>query len=111
MGSHQSNITPENTSTMFVVTLHYLQPLAIVDQHLEAHRAYLAQQYANGTFLASGPQEPRTGGVILAQAESPKALQAALALDPFHMHGIAEYKVVQFTARMVAPGLERLMDA
>ncbi len=96
---------------MFVVTLTYVQPLEQVDAHLEAHRAFLAEHYANGTFLVSGPQEPRTGGVILAQAESFNALQAVLAQDPFHVHGVAQYQVVQFAARAAAPGLEQLVGA
>ena len=53
---------------LFLITLRYLQPLEEVERHLEAHRAYLRQGYAQGVFLASGRLEPRTGGVILARA-------------------------------------------
>ncbi|MCC6072051.1 YciI family protein [Massilia sp. GCM10020059] len=96
---------------MFIVMLNYLQPLAEVDKHLGAHREYLQEQYENGVFLASGPKEPRTGGVILASAGSREALQAILARDPFHVHGVASYELVQFTARAAAPGLEQLIGA
>lgn len=96
---------------MFIVMLNYLQPLAEVDKHLGAHREYLQEQYENGVFLASGPKEPRTGGVILASAGSQEALQAILARDPFHVHGVASYELVQFTARAAAPGLEQLIGA
>jgi uncharacterized protein YciI len=94
---------------MFVVMLNYLRPLHEVDVHLEAHRAYLAEQYNNGTFLLSGPKEPRTGGVILARAASLDELHQVLARDPFHVHGIAAFEVVQFSVRAAAPGLEQLV--
>lgn len=96
---------------MFVVELNYLKPLSEVDRHLEAHRAFLADQYAAGTFVASGPKEPRTGGVILARCASAEVLVAILALDPFHTHGVAEYRVTQFHVRAAGPGLEQLVGA
>lgn len=47
---------------MFIVSLTYKRPLSEVDQHLEAHVAYLKQQYGDGHFIASGRKVPRTGG-------------------------------------------------
>jgi uncharacterized protein YciI len=96
---------------MFIVMLDYIQPLAEVDKHLAAHQEYLQQQFDKGAFLVSGPKEPRTGGVILASADSLDTLQATLALDPFKVHGIATYEVIQFTARAAAKGLEQLIGA
>lgn len=93
---------------MFVIELTYLKPLEEVERHLEAHRAYLAEQFANGLFLASGPKEPRTGGVILARVETSEQLAAVLARDPFVIHGIADYRIVRFHVRATAPGLEQL---
>jgi uncharacterized protein YciI len=49
--------------------------------------------------------------VILASADSLDTLQATLALDPFKVHGIATYEVIQFTARAAAKGLEQLIGA
>lgn len=94
---------------MFVVEIEYVKPLDEVDAHLDAHRAFLATHYADGTFLLSGPKSPRTGGIILATASSRAALDATLARDPFHVHGVAEYRVTEFEARTAAPGLERLI--
>ncbi len=95
---------------MFVVMLNYLRSLAEVDLHLEAHKAYLEEQYASGNFLLSGPKEPRTGGVILARAATLDELHAILAGDPFLVHGIAAVEIVQFTVRAAAPGLEQLRE-
>ena len=41
-----------------------------VDRFLAAHREYLAKHYAAGDFIASGPQNPHAGGVIMMKADS-----------------------------------------
>jgi uncharacterized protein YciI len=94
---------------MFVVNLTYVRPLDEVDRQLAGHRAFLARQYAAGAFLASGPKEPRTGGIILARAASKEALEAILAEDPFLVSGVAHYDIIQFSALAAAPGLESLI--
>lgn len=94
---------------MFVVLLHYVQPLSAVEQHLAAHRAYLDTHYAAGHFLASGAQVPRVGGVILARVGERAALDAILAEDPFHRAGVAEYQVIEFQPTKFAPGAEALL--
>ncbi len=96
---------------MFIVSLTYIKPLDEVDRHLAAHQDFLHTQYENGTFLASGPMQPRTGGIILARAQSLAQLQAELAHDPFHVHGVASYSITQFTVRAAAPGLEALIES
>jgi uncharacterized protein YciI len=96
---------------MFVVLLTYTKPLEAVDALVPAHREYLQQRYQAGTFLLSGRREPRDGGVILANASSLQELQAALALDPFHIHGVATYQVIHFVPTMAAPALRSLVAA
>lgn len=96
---------------MYVVLLTYTKPLADVDAHLPAHREFLKRNYDAGVFLLSGPKEPRDGGVILANAASLSELQAILAEDPFQIHDVASFQVVQFTANMATPSLESLVAA
>jgi uncharacterized protein YciI len=96
---------------MFVVLLTYTRSHEELDAQLAAHRAFLDTQYAAGVFLASGPQIPRQGGVILARGVTREALQALLQQDPFAMHGLAEYTIVEFQARAVAPGLEAFVES
>ncbi len=95
---------------MFIVSLTYKCPLAEIDRHLEAHVAYLQQQYAQGHFIASGRKVPRTGGVILARAESKEALEKILGQDPFAQNDLADYEIIQFTAGMVGEGFEKLQE-
>ena len=85
---------------MFIAILTYKKPLSEVDRFLAAHREYLAKHYAAGDFIASGPQSPRVGGVIMMKAESSEAVNAIIAEDPFHINGIADYQIVEFTPTM-----------
>lgn len=55
---------------MFIAILTYKKPLSEVDKYLDAHRRYLAEHYAAGNFIASGPQTPRVGGVIMIKAKT-----------------------------------------
>jgi uncharacterized protein YciI/GNAT superfamily N-acetyltransferase len=96
---------------MFLVLLTYTKPLEVVDAHIPAHREFLARNYAAGLFLLSGRKEPREGGVILASASSAQELQKVLAEDPFQIHGVAKYQLVQFTPTMAAPAFEALVAA
>jgi uncharacterized protein YciI len=95
---------------MFIVSLTYKRPLEEVDTHLDAHVAYLKQEYANGNFIASGRKVPRTGGIILCNVKTRDALDAILAKDPFHIAGIADYEIIEFVPSMVAESFEKLKE-
>lgn len=85
---------------MFIAILTYKKPLSEVDIFLAAHRKYLAKHYAVGDFIASGPQTPRVGGVIMMKATDRGAIDAIIAQDPFNINGIADYQIVEFTPTM-----------
>ena len=85
---------------MFIVILTYKKPLSEVDKYLQAHRDYLAEHYAAGDFIASGPQNPRIGGVIMIKANNREAVDAIISEDPFYINGIADYQIVEFTPTM-----------
>lgn len=85
---------------MFIAILTYKKPLEEVDRFLQAHRDYLAAHYAAGDFIASGPQTPRVGGVIMMKAPDRAAVETIISQDPFHINGIAHYQIVEFTPTM-----------
>lgn len=95
---------------MFVLELTYTAPLDAVDAVLEAHVAWLDEQYDKGVFLASGRKNPRDGGVILAVAEDRARIEAIAASDPFVGAGVCAYRITEFTATKTAPGLERYRE-
>ena len=85
---------------MFIAILTYKKPLEEVDRYLQAHRDYLAEHYAAGDFIMSGPQTPRVGGVIVMRAENRSVVDPIIAQDPFKVNGIADYQIVEFTPTM-----------
>lgn len=82
---------------MFIITLHYKKSLDIVEQYVAEHRSFLDQWYQKNYFIASGPKNPRTGGVILSQLKDKDQLIAILNQDPFYIHGVTDYEIVEFS--------------
>ncbi len=85
---------------MFIAILTYIKPLEEVDRFLQAHRDYLSEHYAAGDFIASGPQNPRVGGVIMIKASDRDVVNTIISQDPFNINSIAEYQIVEFTPTM-----------
>jgi uncharacterized protein YciI len=95
---------------MFVVLLTYVKPLPEVDQHMRAHMKFLREQYAARTFIASGRQVPRTGGVILARSPSKAALVELMQRDPFVQSGVATLELIEFRASQHDPAFAPFAD-
>ena len=83
---------------MFVLVIKYEKSIEEVDAVLAEHRAYLAEKYKTGHLFASGSQVPRTGGVILCNAQSRAEVEAIVAEDPFYKNEIASYEIIEFNA-------------
>jgi uncharacterized protein YciI len=96
---------------MFIIALTYLKPAEEIDALLGAHREYLREQYDNGTFLMSGRMVPRTGGIILAMADSRADIEAVIELDPFNEAGAASYTITEFVPTMAAEVLAQFKQA
>ena len=94
---------------MFIIDLHYTAPLEKLDQHMEAHVKYLKKYYAADVFIMSGRKVPRTGGIIIAQADSKEILEKIIAEDPFHQHRLAEFEITEFLASQSHPDLKDLL--
>ncbi len=92
---------------MFVIELVYTADLTEIDAHMAAHVAYLKKYYAAGNFVVSGRKVPREGGVILAVGNSRAEIEAIVAEDPFHKHGLAEFRIVEFRASQRAQDLPK----
>ncbi|MBW8635818.1 YciI family protein [Hoeflea sp. WL0058] len=91
---------------MFVVDLHYIVPLEDIEPFIDPHLAFLDEHYASGCFIVSGAKVPRTGGVIIATAESLTALERLLEADPFRKEKLAEYTITEFRPGRAAPQLK-----
>ncbi|MCY9515458.1 YciI family protein [Paenibacillus apiarius] len=90
---------------MYVVELTYTKPMAEVDVHLDGHRSFLDEQYAQGKFIISGPKEPRTGGIIVVDAQTEEEARRIIEQDPFWAYGVAEYRFIAFKPTKAVEGL------
>ena len=95
---------------MFVIELIYKAELAQIDAHMTAHVRFLKKYYASGNFLVSGRKIPRDGGIILAVAKSRDEIEAIIREDPFHAHGLAEFRIIEFRASQRAKDIQARID-
>lgn len=95
---------------MFVIELIYKADLRQIDAHMAAHVRFLKKYYAAGNFLVSGRKIPRDGGIILAVAESRQALEALIKEDPFHQHGLADFRIIEFRASQRADDIQQRIE-
>ena len=95
---------------MFVVTLTYTGAADEIDARRPAHRDWLDPHVASGLLLVTGPMVPRTGGVLIASGKVNRAeLEDLLKQDPFSVHGLVDYAIIEFEANKVNPALADLV--
>jgi uncharacterized protein YciI len=94
---------------MFIIELNYIAPLEELDHHMADHVAFLQKYYDKNIFIASGRKVPRTGGVILALADSVEEVENIIIEDPFHKHQLAEFKITQFLTSKYHTDLKNLL--
>lgn len=94
---------------MFIVNLTYVVPLEELDKHMADHVKFLKKYYKRNVFIASGRKVPRTGGIILALAESAEQLEEILHEDPFYTHALAEFSITEFLTSQYHPDLKDLL--
>jgi uncharacterized protein YciI len=92
---------------MFVIELTYKAPLARIDARMKAHVAFLNKYYKAGTFLISGRQIPRSGGIIIAVGDSKQEIEALMREDPFYQDGLADVRVIEFRASQRADNIDQ----
>jgi uncharacterized protein YciI len=81
---------------MFIIDITYKKSLEFIDQYLVEHRAFLDGGYKDNYFIASGPKNPRIGGIIISQLKDRDQLEAILKQDPFIIHDVADYNIIEF---------------
>ena len=94
---------------MFIFKLTYKKALSEVEAHLAAHREFLDEYYKSGRLVASGPCEPRTGGVILCDCPSLEEAERIRDQDPFYREGAARYEIIQFLPTKMSGGFQALL--
>jgi uncharacterized protein YciI len=95
---------------MFIIDLTYIVPLEQLDAHMPEHVQFLRKYYKQNLFVASGRKVPRTGGIILALAETRDEVQRIIEEDPFYIHKVAEFSITEFLTSQYHPTLKGLLN-
>ncbi|HEX3013040.1 MAG TPA: YciI family protein [Methanobacterium sp.] len=91
---------------MFIITLKYSKPVEEVDKVLKSHLEYLEKYCSSQKFICCGRLNPRTGGVILCNANDKEEVEALINEDPFYINEIGEYEIIEFLPVKYADGFE-----
>jgi len=94
-----------------MIIVRYRRPLPEIEAVTDAHRAYLHTLKEKGILVASGPLDPRFGGMWLVRVQDENPLAELDALrdgDPFHQHGLANYVLLPWMVLLGGDGLDRI---
>lgn len=94
-----------------IAIVRYRRPIEEVVAITDIHRIYLRQLKAEGTLVASGPMDPRYGGIFLLKVsdDNPQRdLDAIRDGDPFYQHHIAQYELICWNVMLGKDDLDRI---
>ena len=80
----------------FIIEINYKIPAEEMIEIVAEHRQFLQGGYERRLLLFSGPRLPRTGGIVIARAESLEEIHAFFQNDPYHLHDMAEHRFTEF---------------
>jgi uncharacterized protein YciI len=92
---------------LFVVLMHYSQPLEAVDRIRAEHIRHVQAWAERGVFRAWARRDPPAGGVLVASAPDRAALERVVADDPYVKAGVAKPEIVEFKPANVRDVLAR----
>ena len=67
------------------------------DNILKEHMAYTQKAMDQGLILMSGLKADMSGGTFIMKEESLEKVEAYLSQEPFKVHGLQDYRVMEFT--------------
>ncbi len=97
-----------------IAIIRYRRPLEEVQEVTEQHRAYLRDLKDEGTLIASGPMDPRTGGILLLSVpddDITSCLDRVRDGDPYVTFGLAQYELIPWAVGIGKDELDRIAAA
>ena len=94
-----------------IALIRYRKPLEEVMQATAQHRAYLMELKKAGTLIASGPMDPRSGGMLLLRVDDGDVVSALDQIrdgDPYVTLGLAQYETIPWVVGIGKEDLDRL---
>jgi uncharacterized protein YciI len=97
------NYRREKSMKHFIVEITYTAPFEQLSETVPEHRAFLQTGYDSGWLLCSGPQVPKTGGIVVARAPSLKEIESFFTNDPYQQKGMEHTGSVNLNRSSVNP--------
>ena len=94
---------------MFLIDINYIVTLEELDKHIDAHVEYLKKYTEKGVLIISGRKVPRTGGILIALADSKEEVEKIITEDPFYHYKLAEMTITEFLHARHNPALDELL--
>ena len=94
-----------------IAIIRYRRPVEEVLAVVEQHRAYLRGLKEDGTLIASGPLDPRTGGALLLRIPDDDVVGSLDAIrdgDPYVTFGVAQYELLPWVVNTGREDLDKL---
>ena len=90
--------------------IRYRRPLEEIIAHQDQHRAYLRELKEKGVLIASGPCNPRFGGILLLRVADDdfRALDAVRDNDPFVKAAVVQYELLAWAPVIGKDDLDKL---
>lgn len=95
-----------------VALIRYRRPLEEVLEVTEQHRAYLKTLKDDGTLIASGPMDPRSGGMLLLNVPDDDVIPSLDRVrdgDPYVTFGLAQYELIPWNVGIGKEDLDRIV--
>jgi uncharacterized protein YciI len=97
---------------MYAIALvRYRRPLEEVVEVTDQHRAYLKELKDEGVLVASGPMDPRNGGILLLNVPDDDVIGTLDRVrdgDPYVTFGLAQYELIPWNVGIGREDLDRL---
>jgi uncharacterized protein YciI len=96
-----------------IALIRYRRPLDEVVEVTEQHRAYLSDLKDEGLLIASGPMDPRNGGILLLNVPDDDVngyLDRIRDGDPYVTFGLAQYEMIPWVVGIGKAELDSLLS-
>jgi uncharacterized protein YciI len=95
-----------------VAIIRYRRPLEEVLAVTDRHRAYLRELKDEGVLIASGPMDPRHGGLLLLRVSDDDVvggLDRVRDRDPYVTFGLAQYEMIPWVVGIGKEDLDKIV--
>jgi uncharacterized protein YciI len=94
-----------------IAIIRYRRPLEEVLEVTEAHRSYLKELKNEGILVASGPMDPRAGGILLLNVPDDDVVPTLDRVrdgDPYVTFGLAQYEMIPWVVGIGKEDLDKI---